>query len=303
MDYPVISVIIPTYNSGDFISEALYSVFSQTYNNFEVIVSDDGSRDKTKDIVKAIFLQNRHIKTKLLENIHFGMPARIRNQGILAAVGKWVAFLDSDDLWYKDKLYKIAENINKYPNVDLWCHSEIMKIGNKEIILEHYKKNNPNINQFISLYRGNSLSTSAVTVKRDLLLKVGLFDEDATLAPSEDFDLWLKLAKVAKIKHIKDILGIYVIRKNNGNISLDPAKLFRALSRIAKKHHNEVKNTARFPWIEEIRYKGRVFSATGALYFYQKKFLVGLFFLSIGILYWPFRIEFIKRVFRNFFSV
>jgi glycosyltransferase involved in cell wall biosynthesis len=297
MGNPYVSIVIPTYNSQDYITQALNSVIFQDYRNFEIIVSDDGSQDETSDTVRRIFSNNWHIKTRFLENPHRG-PGDARNQAILVAEGDWIAFLDSDDLWYENKLTKVAENINRNPAIDLWCHSEIIRAKKKNIILEHYRKFNPNINQFLSMYRSNSLSTSAVTVKKEALLTVGLFDADARLSPSEDLELWLRLAKTARIGYIKEVLGVCTLRERG--ISSQPKNLFRALMFIAEREHPALKNISKFYFIEEIRFKSKVFSATGLKFLSQKEVFRGLFLLGIGILLWPFRFSFIKRFLRNF---
>ena len=299
MESYFISVVIPTHNSEKYIPETLHSVFLQTYDNFEIIVSDSGSTDKTRDVVKKIFHQNKLIKAQLLENIDMG-PGRNRNMGILSAKGDWIAFLDSDDFWYRDKLIKVVESINIDPSVDLWCHSEVMMVQNKQILLEHYKKFNPNINPFLSMYRGSSLSTSAVTVKRELLIKVGLFDIDETFAHAEDWELWLRLAKVAKIGYIKDALGVFAVRE--GSLTSHSMKVFKALMRIVQKHHNELKKVTRFYFIEEMRFKGKAFSTAGLGFISKRNLLRGCIFLSIGILFWPFRIGYLKRVFIRLFK-
>ena len=97
MQGPFISVVIPTYNSENFIAKTLETVFLQTYNNYEVIISDDGSSDNTVEVVKAVFDKYGHRENKILINSHEGAAAA-RNRGIEVANGDWISFLDSDDL-------------------------------------------------------------------------------------------------------------------------------------------------------------------------------------------------------------
>ena len=290
---PFISVVMPAYNSEAFISESLESVFSQSYGDFEVIVSDDGSRDRTKDIINEIFKRHKDKRARLIENEHKG-AANARNKAILASEGAWISFLDSDDIWRTDKLKRVVERIRGNPAYDLWCHSETMRASGKDTALDHYRKFNPDINGFLSLYRENSLSTSAVTVRRDTLLRAGLFDTDGKLAVSEDYDLWLKIASIAKIGYIKDILGTYVIRE--GNLSSDPMNTFRAHMWIARKHRGELKRLTRFYLFEEMRFRAKVFSATGLLLLSKKKIPAACLFLFTGIALWPFRAGSLKRI-------
>lgn len=260
LEKPKFSVVIPAYNSERFILGTLNSVFSQAYRNFEVIVSDDGSSDRTRKIVKDAFKHNGNFSSKLIEGKHLG-PAGNRNRGISEAQGSWIAFLDSDDLWNREKLGMVAENIDRDPDIDLWCHSEIMIRNNKSVLLEHFKKFNSKISPFLSLYRNNSLSPSAITVKKEILLKAGLFDIDKRLPPAEDFELWLRLARFAKIGYIKDILGTYIVRE--GGISLNSARALKAYMLIAHKSRNELKKVTKFYLIEELRFRLRAFVVAG----------------------------------------
>jgi hypothetical protein len=112
--HPMISVVIPTYNSGEFILRTLSSVLAQTYRDFEIVVSDDGSTDGTLDAVRTFLGGFPGISWRLVENSHGG-PGAARNAGILAASGEWVAFLDSDDVWFPEKLSCVVAFIGLHP--------------------------------------------------------------------------------------------------------------------------------------------------------------------------------------------
>ena len=105
---PFFSVIIPTFNQSNFLSRALDSVVNQNFNNFEIIVIDNFSSDNTKKIVKSF---KKKIIYKRIENK--GIIAKSRNVGIQISKGKWLAFLDSDDLWSKNKLQEIYNRKKK----------------------------------------------------------------------------------------------------------------------------------------------------------------------------------------------
>lgn len=293
---PFISIIIPTFNSTKFIAAALESVRAQSYENFEVIFSDDGSVDGTPEFIRQWCRRHPMIHSRIVQHPHCG-PAANRNKGILEAGGEWIAFLDSDDIWYECKLKRVVESINQNPGVDIWCHSEIMDSKNEKTLLEHYRKFNPRIPAFLSLYRENALSTSAVTVRKDCLIKAGLFDEDINLSPSEDYDLWLRLAKTVSIGFIREVLGVYVIR--DGNISADPSKLLNALFYIARKHRQGLKLYSPFCHIGEIRFRARALTASGRGFINQGRFVRGMLFISAGILLWPFRFGFFRRFFKR----
>ena len=100
MQEKLVSVIIPTYNRSSFLKEAIQSVLNQSYNNFEIIVIDDGSEDETEKVIQSF----NDSRIKYLKREHTGSPAFIRNQGMKIAKGEYIAFLDSDDLWFPHKL-------------------------------------------------------------------------------------------------------------------------------------------------------------------------------------------------------
>ena len=119
------SVVLPTYNSSSFFYNSVDSLISQTYSNFEVIVVDDGSEDNTLNIIKSyIASYDSNINWIFIQKKHSG-PGDTRNCGILNSSGSYIAFLDSDDIWDKDKLQKVA-NVIKRNNIDLITHYEDM---------------------------------------------------------------------------------------------------------------------------------------------------------------------------------
>lgn len=294
---PFISVVIPTYNSEKYIAETLRSVFHQTYENYEVIVSDDGSKDKTREIVKVIFSKFPGTKTKLLCNTHEG-PGATRNRGIIEAGGEWIAFLDSDDLWFLEKLKKVAEFISNSKQIDLVCNSEIQKYGNNTKLLRYSELFSNKKELFLSLYRKNTLSTSAVSVKRSLLLKAGLFD--VTLPAAQDYELWLRLATIPNVKigFIEDPLGYYIIR--DGSISSASEQRLRCLLKINQKHFEHLKQVSKFPLLEGLAYEGRHYVSTGLELICKGDLKKGIVFFVVGIVKWPFRFDWVSKVIKIF---
>ncbi|WP_276367526.1 glycosyltransferase family 2 protein [Chryseolinea sp. H1M3-3] len=110
--YPLISIIVPTFNRADLIGETIQSVLNQSYNHWELIVIDDGSVDNTEDVVSK-FVDTR-IHYFLIE--HNGIFGKVRNEGLKKAKGEYVAFLDSDDLWSTDKLLVQVNLMTQYPD-------------------------------------------------------------------------------------------------------------------------------------------------------------------------------------------
>lgn len=292
MKTPFISVVIPTYNSEEYIAETLSTVFSQVYEDYEVIVSDDGSMDNTMEIVKTIFNECPEKRTKLLTNNHEG-PGATRNRGINAASGKWISFLDSDDRWLPGKLKTIFDYISLNNGVDLVCHNEIWRDGENEIQLKYREMFNEHVAPFLSLYRKNALSTSAVSVKKELLIDAGLFD--SSLPAAQDYDLWLRLALLDNIKiaFIEQPLGLYITRE--GNISSRPEKRLHCLLQISRKYFKELKRLTPFPVIERRKFEGRVYGSAGFDLIGMKNYKKGVYFLITSIIKWPFRFDWVSK--------
>lgn len=110
---PTVSVVIPTYNRAKYVTETIDSVLSQSYTDYEIIVVDDGSTDNTREALAPYMDRIRYIHQQ-----NSGVSAA-RNRGIKAARGKWIAFLDSDDIWLPEKLAVQIKDISKYPGVCL----------------------------------------------------------------------------------------------------------------------------------------------------------------------------------------
>jgi glycosyltransferase involved in cell wall biosynthesis len=293
MQGPFISVVIPTYNSEKFITKTLETLYSQTYNNYEVIVSDDGSTDNTVDVVRSFFLKNSSRKKALLMNKHEG-PGAARNNGIENASGDWISFLDSDDLWDSNKLESVAGYILKNDDIDLVCHSLIVKDGSKETLMDPSKYFNNKIDPFLSMYREHYLYTSALTVKKDILYQAGLFDN--RLPSAQDYDLWLRLGMINKIKmgFIEESLSKHIVRE--GNISSNVERRLQCMLEISQKYYVELKKVSKVPKIEKTRFEGRIYSSVGLMFLRKKNITKGIYYLFIGLLKWPFRYDWICKL-------
>ncbi|RDH83779.1 MAG: hypothetical protein DIZ80_06475 [endosymbiont of Galathealinum brachiosum] len=206
---PLVSIIIPAYNSEEFIGRALDSVFSQTYNNYEIIVIDDGSIDETSNIVRSY---EQNIVYLYQENA--GVSAA-RNAGISIATGELIALLDSDDLWYPDKLEIQVNAYLNNPEVSL-IHTGIDKspdfkgyvpIVNDDLI--------PVIKEFEAVFKDSNLKTSSIMIPKKVLDDVGLFNVE--LPTAEDRDLFLRCSYNKLVIFIPQILVFYPIF--NGSLS------------------------------------------------------------------------------------
>ncbi len=184
-DLPLVSVIIPTYNRGWIVCEAVDSVLAQDYPNFEVLVVDDGSTDNTKDLlgkykdnIRVLYQKNRGVSAA-------------RNIGIKKANGEYIAFLDSDDLWEKKKISSQIDFFRKKPEA-LICQTEEIWIRNGKRVNPKNKHKKPSGMIFEASLLLCLVSPSAVMIKKTLFDSVGLFDEN--LPACEDYDLWLRIS-------------------------------------------------------------------------------------------------------------
>ncbi|WP_372998763.1 glycosyltransferase family 2 protein [Sulfurimonas sp.] len=184
-----ISVVIPTYNRYNVLQRALESVYAQTHKPKEVIIIDDGSTDETSQILKLFpdakyFYQN-----------NAGVSSA-RNLGIKKANFEWIAFLDSDDEWHPEKLQEHLElHLNK-PELQMSYTDEKWIRDAKELkVPKRYRKFGGNI--FKECLSHCIIAPSATLIHKDLLERVGLFDE--SLEVCEDYDLWLRIAIDNKI--------------------------------------------------------------------------------------------------------
>ena len=203
------SVIIPCYNVEESIFPTLKSLSDQTFNNFETIFINDGSTDKTKKIITDFHLDGQK---RVINQVNKGLGAA-RNSGIKISEGKYIALLDADDIWLKNKLQKMYEYILENDS-EIYCHNEYL-VNEENIII---KKNfyGPYSNFEDLFFKNTCLSPSAVILKRNVFDNVGFFTENLKLHGVEDYDFWLRSAlKSIKINYISEFLGSYVIHGNN----------------------------------------------------------------------------------------
>ena len=215
---PVVSVIIPTYNHAMYIERTLESVFQQTYKNYEIIVIDDGSTDNTQEVIKSYENKITYI---CKENEG---TAKSRNLGLKIAKGRYVAFLDSDDLWMPQKLELQVTLLDKNIDIGLVCTDFEIFCENEEGIKIIEKRVETSFDfSFNRLFSGNFVQNSSVMVRRECFDKVGLFDEVFPIA--KDYDMWLRIRRFYEFGHIPQILARYRIHQGNV-LGIDPEKGF-----------------------------------------------------------------------------
>lgn len=183
---PKVSVIIPTYNRLPMLKEAVQSVLVQDFEDFELIVVDDGSTDGTSEEMKRY-----GGRINVIEHTGNRGVSAARNRGILNARGKFIAFLDSDDLWVKGKLKIQVSFLEDNPHYPLCYTDEIWIRKGKRVnpMKKHSKYSGWIFEKCLPLC---TISPSSSMMRKPLFSKVGLFDE--ALSVCEDYDFWLRVS-------------------------------------------------------------------------------------------------------------
>ena len=201
---PLVSVIIPTYNRWPMIAEAVQSVLAQTFAAFELIVVDDGSTDNT-----ARLLSSCDSRIKISSQPHAGVAAA-RNAGVAMSLGKYIAFLDSDDLWSPAKLVAQVDFMERNSGVHICQTQEIWIRGGVRVNPKsrHRKATGDIFRRSLELCL---VSPSAVMMTKELFDLVGGFDE--AFAVCEDYDLWLRIA----LAHAVFLIDSPLVTKRGGH--------------------------------------------------------------------------------------
>ena len=210
---PRVSIILPTYNRAHTIMEAISSILAQTYENYEVLVIDDGSEDNTKDLMSELSDPRiRYVKSPVNRGVSFA-----RNSGIRLAQGELLAFQDSDDEWMADKLKLQVEALDQWGEEYGLVYTRFFYIKEdgrlewppKEI---PYHMQNGDIFQYMLLY--NPVGGPTMMVRRECIQSVGMFNTD--IRAMEDYEFALRIAKHYKLIQVDKLL----VKANNTPVSL-----------------------------------------------------------------------------------
>ena len=207
---PLVTAIIPTYNSGIYLKEAVESALDQDYPNLEIIIIDDGSTDDSLSLLTP-YLNRVHVVTS--EN--FG-AASARNLGILASSGEYLAFLDSDDKWISNKISLQMKQMLESKLDLVYCAGQEFGIqgGLGQIHVPIFEGN---CYQYYKKYPSRdivAIGPSGSILKKSLLHKSGIFDTKIP-APSEDWDFFRRYSQHAKFGYCTDVLVLRRIHENN----------------------------------------------------------------------------------------
>ena len=217
---PLVSVIIPAYNAEKFIERTLHSVLSQTYQNLEVIVVDDGSQDRTAEIVRSIAEQDRRVI--LLQQANSGVAAA-RNLGIQKSKGEFIAPIDADDIWYPQNIEKQVECIlEAEPSVGL-VYAWSVDIDEEDLVTGEFRASQIEGEVYTTLLLHDFIANaSSVLIRRSCFEKVGGYDSNLKAQNGqggEDLDLYLRIAEYYEFRVIPEFLVGY--RKLPDSMSCD----------------------------------------------------------------------------------
>jgi len=228
----LVSVIIPAFNAERYIGNALESVRAQTYQNWEILVTNDGGTDSTGRVVSE-FAQQTPRNVMLLEHAQSQGPSAARNTAMKAAKGEYIAFLDADDIWTPEHLDRLCAVLASgkadlaYSDCYVFCETPW---GEMELLPgDTFEVKNPRQD----LFRRNFINTSAAAITRRLMEKVGTFD--ATMWAGEELDYWIRSAALG-FQIASTGKQTYYYRKLVGSLSAASAKMAEGNGRMFEKH-------------------------------------------------------------------
>lgn len=235
--HPLISIITPTFNSGQFISAAMQSVVDQTYSNWELLVVDDGSRDDTMAIIDRFAEVDSRIRSYAMTT-NSGRPAVPRNYAIRLAKGELITFLDADDIWLPRKIERQATlMVNRHDIALAYVLNSRLYPNGRTTGPYPAPKHRIKGYAYEKLYLHNSIANSGVMVRKSIFDTVGLLDEDPKLAFVEDADMWLRIARKHPVDYVPgEVLLLYRVKQNRLSAKQSVLKM-RGRMRIAKKHY------------------------------------------------------------------
>jgi glycosyltransferase involved in cell wall biosynthesis len=243
---PLVSVVIPTYNCAQYLPETIQSILSQSWQDLEIIIVDDGSTDNTQEVVQGFDPK----RVTYLYQANSGGPSRPRNKGIQQANGRYIALVDSDDILLPGKIEravrmlvqepqlglvftdfaKFDEVRGQYPGAFLDTYEYFRKLPKKQVGESEY------VIDAASAYDGliseNYIGTSSVVMPKEVFSQIGLFDE--SLSGPEDFDMWLRITSRYDIGFIDMVGHRYRIRADS-IMARGDRKLIPQLLRIMRK--------------------------------------------------------------------
>ena len=238
-ELPLVSIVIPTYNRSSFLLQAVESILSQTWKNVEIVIVDDGSTDDTREVLAPYMGRIRYIYQS-----NSGRPSCPRNVGIRNAAGKYIAFLDSDDIMDPRKIEMQVRFLEKNPEVGM-VFTDFSTFAHGRAVSQSFTssghtpfvqlpKTQVGPNQYIlsaeacdCLTLDNPIGTPSVVARKEVFARIGTFDE--SLRWSDDIDMWFRIAEKFRLGYID--LPLFTRRIHRTNISSNLSTLNEGIVR------------------------------------------------------------------------
>lgn len=230
---PKVDVIIPAYNAAKYLAAALASVEAQTFEDWRILLIDDGSTDNTAEVA-APFMERLGQRFAYIRQMNQGLPAA-RNAAIRNSSAEYLALLDSDDIWLPCRLAESVSYLESHPRVGV-SHGSVAIVDETGKILETIDTPQKHGEGMIAPYiymRKVHLRCPTVTFRRRCIEMVGLFDE--TLRATEDRDLWFRIALHFEVGFIDKVLAHY--RISTASMSTDANRMLQAQLQFIGKHY------------------------------------------------------------------
>ncbi|MEN6293489.1 MAG: glycosyltransferase family 2 protein [Methanobacterium sp.] len=232
---PTVSVIIATYNRAYLIGRAIKSILDQTFQDFELIIVDDGSSDNTKELITKYMQEDPRIKY-IKNKRNLGLP-KTRNEAIKVAQGKYIGLLDDDDEWLPNKLEKQVNKFQSTPKTVGLVYCGLIYISRNEkpskTIIPKLKGN-----LFTDILKGNFFGSSTPLIKKECFEKSGFFD--GNFSNGEDWDMWIRISKNYEIDYVPEALTLYYVHGNQMSANFNDT--IEGFEKILKKHNEDINN-------------------------------------------------------------
>jgi glycosyltransferase involved in cell wall biosynthesis len=227
-----VSIILPVYNGVKYLADCINSVLNQTYNDFELIIVNDGSKDNSESVIKQI--NSSKIQYYYKNN---GGVASARTYGINKSQGEILCFIDQDDMWERDYLEKVVDRLDTSDFVYTNGLIVLNKTVKGKIYDENLSKMNSQSNGLKRLLEQNYIiSPSQIGIKKSVVDKIGLFDESLKGSGADDWDYWIRVFAIENIRiaYIEDALVLYRLHDSNNSYNYD--KMYQCKLEILEKH-------------------------------------------------------------------
>lgn len=314
----MISIIIPTFNYGHYITETIYSVLNQTYQNWECIIIDDGSTDDTREKVNKFLIDTR---IKYIHQKNQGLSSA-RNTGLINSNGSYILFLDADDLISKDKLEQHVIFLLSHPNICIsysdFCYFDTNNPDElfSNLELDKSGKTLSRINGtpdsvLNEIIKNNIFPVNAALIKTSFMKQVGFFDEQ--LSSLEDWDFWFRcVIKGAEIGYLGDGAGYAIVRVHRNSMSKNKIRMLETeltlRTKIARTLSSLTTNEVSQKKFKRINLSRRIKTLSTCMILYNfNKSKLSQFFASEGcyvfcVAYIKSKLKLIKVGFRKFMT-